>query len=463
MSEVGPIQPSRRSVLRNGFTVFIVLLGVSTTLAYYIQDNYSRRTVEIHRQYAQQQDLLTNLRRVLSTAAISTRDYFINPAVDKHEAYYKEIEQLRSEASRLVAELKHRGSVAETTPIVRDLEFEFSDLWPTLKRPYDSTWDEDTRYRFLQEEVSPRRDAASRLLRKWETEIQNTMAETENRHTASRRTATFSLIGVLAASLIVGLIVSGISLRYSDQLERQAAEQFMAVSDAKQELERLSVRLMEIQEEERTRLSRELHDEVVQNLAVLKIEINRAISHTPTVSAELLNCLKQARRLSETTMHSVRDISLLLRPSILDDLGLGPALQFQTEDFSRRTGTHCEFEEQGLTDDLRGPLKTCVYRVTQEALRNCEKHSRATKVKVTVIQTEKDMTVEIADNGVGFSSKRNVPSTPLNLGVLGMRERAAAVGGSLNIKSAVNQGTTVKLCLPIHSAVMEGSHVEAHA
>ena len=131
---------------------------------------------------------------------------------------------------------------------------------------------------------------------------------------------------LLASCVLGGIAIACFSLRYSDNLERQAARQFEAVLEAKLELERLSKRLMEIQEEERTRLSRELHDEIVQNVAVLKIEITQALALLQDGRAR--NHLIARENSQSAPCKTVRNISLLLRPSLLDDLGLGPALQW---------------------------------------------------------------------------------------------------------------------------------------
>jgi signal transduction histidine kinase len=259
---------------------------------------------------------------------------------------------------------------------------------------------------------------------------------------------------------VVGVGVAWFSLHYSNHLESQAAARFAEVLDAKVELERLSKRLMDIQEEERTRLSRELHDEIVQNVAVLKIEISQALASTE--SARAREPLARARDLADRTVGAVRNISLLLRPSLLDDLGLGPALQWQTDDFLRRTGVPCEYNEINLRDSLPDPVNTCVYRVTQEALRNCEKHSAARHVEVTVEQRTCGLTVEVADDGRGFlPGRRDVTS----LGVLGMRERAAALGGDLQIDSILGKGTKVRLTLPLSQDDLKQPEkpLEAHA
>jgi signal transduction histidine kinase len=207
---------------------------------------------------------------------------------------------------------------------------------------------------------------------------------------------------------------------------------------------------MAIQEEERTRLSRELHDEIVQTLAVLKIEITQAQTLSAGRLPEIADNLRRARELAEQTVRTVRNISLLLRPSLLDDLGLGPALQWQAEDFRRRTKVPCVVEEVGLQDDLPEAVKTCVYRVTQEALHNCEKHASATHVFVKVLQTAEFLTVEVRDDGIGFEiPQREASIATHHFGLLGMRERAAGLNGTLTMETQPGEGTTINLWLPL--------------
>jgi signal transduction histidine kinase len=153
-----------------------------------------------------------------------------------------------------------------------------------------------------------------------------------------------------------------------------------------------------------------------------------------------------ARELAERTVQSIRSISGLLRPALLDDLGLVPALQFQLEEFLRRSGIACEFTEDGVEEHLPDPVKTCVYRVVQEALHNCEKHSGASKVRVTVRQLDECLLAKVEDDGRGFTS---AVQRSTGLGLLGMRERSANVGGSLTIDSALGQGTRISLRIPL--------------
>jgi signal transduction histidine kinase len=279
---------------------------------------------------------------------------------------------------------------------------------------------------------------------------QNALQQSEAEFARSRTTAMLRLFGMMGLCVLLGLAVVYFSLRYAGKAERESLQQFQQVTQAKQALEQLSARLLEIQEDERRRLSRELHDEIGQTLTALRIEISHAQAAWKAGSPAIQARLEQARSLAEKTVEIIRNISLLLRPSLLDDLGLEPALQYQVEDFSRRSGIRCSFSQDGLQEALPDALKTCVYRVVQEALNNCQKHAAATQVQLRVRQSEQTVTVHIEDNGRGFAlDQSGNPAGSAGLGFLGMRERAASLGGSLKLDSALGQGTRLSLILPL--------------
>jgi signal transduction histidine kinase len=444
----------KRSVLGTGFGVITGLLVLSTALAYHIQESFSRRSVAIHRHYVQEQEAVTSLRRLLYSGGISARDYLLNPAEQKSEAYRNEIQRLRQTSEPLVAQLKNSSPHPNA---VVELEKNMRELWKALESAPDQGRDGLGTYNFVQQAIAPPRTKAGQILQELETENHHALTASEEEFSASRSAAANNLLWLLGLSLLGAVSIAWFSLQYSDLLERQAAVRFEEVLKAKVELERLSNRLMEIQEEERTRLSRELHDEIVQNVAVLKIEITQALTTLQNNPAK--EPLTRARELADRTVRTVRNISLLLRPSLLYDLGLGPALQWQTDDFTRRTGVPCEYVEENLEDTLPDAVNTCVYRVTQEALRNCEKHSHAQNVSVRVKQMTAGLSVEVEDDGVGFRNERR---SPASLGVLGMRERAASLGGELNIESSNGKGTLVRLWLPNIESSQRPTALEVH-
>jgi signal transduction histidine kinase len=263
---------------------------------------------------------------------------------------------------------------------------------------------------------------------------------------------------MMGLCILLGLAVAHISLGHAGRLEREGVRRFQEVTQAKQDLEQLSARLLEIQEDERRRIARELHDEIGQTLTALRIEISRAQAAFKAGSASARDRLEEARALAEKTLKTVRDISLLLRPALLDDLGLAAALQWQSEDFSRRAGIPCRYSEEGLEDALPDAHKTCVYRVVQEALNNCEKHSGAGEVRLTVRQSGRELRVEIGDDGHGFRpDSQGNPAGVAGLGILGMRERAAMLGGTLEVETDPQRGTRVRLSLPMPERATEAA------
>jgi signal transduction histidine kinase len=445
----------KRLVLRSGFSIIIGLLVISTVMAWRIQESFSQKSVEIHRKFVHEQDLLASLRRILWSVGIIVRDHYLNPAPDKG-AVDRRLAELKVESTRLFIELRASTTRKET---LSALELQFADLWTTATRATAmSEFNDEQQFAFLQNEIIPRRNEAGRVLREIENANHSSLAASEEDFRSTRTGATSRLVVLLAFSLVCGLVVAQFSLRYSERLEQEAQQRFTEVLEAKQQLEHLSARLMEVQEEERTRLSRELHDEIVQNLAVLKMEIIQAQALAVRDPAAIREPLARARNLAETTVKSVRNISVLLRPSMLDDLGLGPALQWLTEEFSRRTGVPCELKGE-VSDSLRDSVKTCVYRVTQEALRNCEKHSRATEVCVTITEGKSELEVVVEDNGAGFP--QNSARKPSSLGVLGMRERASGLGGKLQTANRAEGGAVVRLTVPL--ARERSESIEAHA
>jgi signal transduction histidine kinase len=217
-------------------------------------------------------------------------------------------------------------------------------------------------------------------------------------------------------------------------------------------LAQLSARLLTIQEEERKNLSRELHDGVGQIITALKMELGRLKAS----DSDLANTrLDRARALADEALRTIRNVSLLLRPTALDDLGLEAALQWHVEDFSKRTSIHGRLD-CAIDDDQSLPeaVKTCVYRTVQEALNNCEKHAGANDVVVSVRQDSRGITVSIVDDGRGVQDHG---TSDAGLGILGMRERAGMLGGSFSFESEPGRGARVTFFVPVARSQAEDS------
>jgi signal transduction histidine kinase len=443
---------SKRAALRAGFGVVLAVLVLSAVEAYRIQTSVSQQHLEIYRHFVEQDDALSALRRNLWLASIYVRDYFIDPTPAHGELYLTQLAALRVENEQALETLDHAPNHRKVVPQIRRSLGEF---WQVLE-PIPGTMADATdkaQVHFLEQEVVPRRGELYNVLRDLTAGDQQRLQNSEGEFAATRRRAAQRLLLMLTLGVLLAGLVAHLSLRHAENLERRADRHFAQVEQAKHELQQLSARLLEIEEEGRRKLSRELHDEIGQTLALLQIEISHAQALLPAQPAAAKARLERAREMAERTVQTIRNISVLLRPALLDDLGLVPALQFQLEDFLRRSGIQCEFVEDGVADHLPDAVKTCVYRVVQEALHNCEKHSSAKKVRVSVRQFPDCLITEIEDDGCGFQvdSKRDS-----GLGLLGIRERAANAGGTLLIDSEPGRGARIALRIPLKP-------VEVHA
>ena len=193
---------------------------------------------------------------------------------------------------------------------------------------------------------------------------------------------------------------------------------------------------MQVQENERRAISRELHDEVGQSLSALLVGLSNLSAAIPeSAKPELQVHVEEIRGLAQNCVRVVRNLALLLRPSMLDDLGLVPALEWQAREVSRNYGIRVNVAADGVSDALPEDHKTCIYRVVQEALHNGVRHSGATVVRITVKQGPADISVLVQDDGRGFR-----PEVTRGLGLVGIEERVATLGGTFRIESQSRQG-----------------------
>jgi signal transduction histidine kinase len=210
-------------------------------------------------------------------------------------------------------------------------------------------------------------------------------------------------------------------------------------------LKSLSARLVETQEEERRVLSRELHDEVGQSLSAILVGLsNLSAAIRANARERMENEVTALRRIVEGTVKMVRNITLLLRPSMLDDLGLIPALEWQAREVSRQTGLRVDVAAGGVSDHMPEEFKTCIYRVVQEALHNVTRHAAAHTVRIVAQQEAGRLLLSIQDDGRGFDVGRS-----RGLGLLGMEERVAHLGGTLQLLSEPARGTLISVVLPL--------------
>lgn len=213
------------------------------------------------------------------------------------------------------------------------------------------------------------------------------------------------------------------------------------------ELHEFSVVAQSLREREKGRLARELHDELGQALTALKMDVAWIMERLPTGAEFLMGKLANMQIILKDTMISTRRISTNLRPLILDDLGIIPAAEWLVENFREHSGIDCQLAIADPCLDLPEPYATAVFRILQESLTNISKHAQASLVKISISRTNDEAQLTVRDDGRGFVSTD--PRKPNSFGLIGLRERAYLIGGTIHIDSAPGRGTVIDLLIPI--------------
>jgi PAS domain S-box-containing protein len=239
-------------------------------------------------------------------------------------------------------------------------------------------------------------------------------------------------------------------VRTGDNVVHGVVSTFLDITERKrQQSEDLAARIIATQEQERARLSHDLHDEVGQSLTALKINLARA-KHS-CANAVAVGCFDQAQQITERLVDDVRRLAHQLRPSELDALGLVPALRSHLDKVIRPLGLAVTLHEN--IGDLRflPNIELCCFRIIQEALTNCVRHAQASRVEVVIKRMAEQLTLSVRDDGIGFDVMQTLAGTanPNSLGLIGMRERAAVIGGQLRINSSPGQGAEILISCTI--------------
>ena len=236
-------------------------------------------------------------------------------------------------------------------------------------------------------------------------------------------------------------VMAEVGVQLGRAVERQWAEQDIRSSNER--LRKLYQRLEMIREEERTRIAREVHDELAQILSTLKLELSLLDKKMVDDKAPLRDDTQMMLVLINNTIQTVKRIAMDLRPPILDDLGLHEAIEWQGREFEKRTGIHFESKVCFGNVELDIERSTAIFRIFQETLTNVLRHAKAKNINVLMQEKDAMVTVQIKDDGIGITLDQI--SDIKSLGLLGMRERARAWKGDVNIEGNRNQGTTVTI------------------
>lgn len=241
-----------------------------------------------------------------------------------------------------------------------------------------------------------------------------------------------------------------VCLMASDLTETKRAEQELRASS--EQFRNLAAHLLSVREEERAKLSREVHDELGQSLTAMKMDLAWLARRLPLRNGQMLKRIRSTRQLADSIIQSIVRISTELRPAVLD-LGLAAAVEWQVREFQARSGIQCKVRLLSR-EAVASNASTAMFRIFQETLTNIARHAKATRAEVVLQEQPGRLVLLIRDNGRGFDQAD--PSLSKSLGLLGMRERAAILGGQVNISSVAGKGTTVTAWIPLPSPEASG-------
>jgi signal transduction histidine kinase len=453
-SEPVVIRPiaSQRLILLIGFGALLLLMGLGAYRASRTLTQIQTSNARIQQETDRRDDLLDRVRSNLFRSSIEVRDYLldIDPSVEQSQR--DDLQANRNETAAKLEEYK-KHLEAEEVLSVGQLDGELNQYWKTLEPVFE--WPSDYRREhgeaFLRDQVFPRRQTLLNLVDHIAAVDDQQLGAGEDSIAAVQRELHRQLTETSLLLIGIGLIVGVFSVGQTTRLERVAENQYRQVVQARSELRRLNARLVAAEEEERRKISRELHDQVGQHLSAVLIELGNVESALPRKDLEAQRRISSARRLAEASIAKVRDLALLLRPSMLDDLGLVAALRWNAREISRRTGVHVDIASDGASEELPSEFRTCIYRVVQEAMNNAVRHAAPTQIRVEIRQRPEEIHVAIQDDGSGFD-----PRQDQGLGLLGMKERIQGLGGILQIDSEPRGGTIVSVLLPLEQLVTAG-------
>jgi signal transduction histidine kinase len=434
-------------LLLAGFGGLLLLMLVAGLDALFVLRQVRSSDTQERDLYLRRATALDRVRVGIYQAALVTRAYLL--ATDAREAAFQ-IElwkQARAGTDQAMADcvaVLDKAAVSQ----IRTLQADVQDYWRLLD--FVTTLPEqDRRIRgaeYLTREVLRRRSQALDLVDRIDQMNARELAVGDAQLNQTYNRLRLRLGIMLGFTIAVGLLLAVFTARRMLRLEDEITARYEEGVRARQELQELSARLVSAQEEERRAISRELHDEVGQSLSALLMEAGNAAARVPPDSAEVRRHVDSIKKLAEASVNVIRNMTLLLRPSMLDDFGLVPALEWQAREISKRTGLRVHVTAGESAGELSDALKTCIYRVVQEALHNCARHSHARSVKVVVEQKPSMIVLTVEDDGRGFDSGR-----VRGLGLVGMEERVHHLGGVFKIRSEPGGGTKVAVELPLAS------------
>jgi signal transduction histidine kinase len=432
-----------RRVLLAGFGGLLTLMlagGIDSLIRLH---EVNRQEAGLREVYLQRALSLEQIRAGIYQSSILLRDYLLAGDSPSAQEVADKWNEIRRKTDQVIAQRAAAVEPAEA-PLFRDLRNQVKEYWKLREAMVLGTDGKQNPY--SSGDLVRRRTALLALIDRIDHINQLELASADATVNTAFEALRWRTLLKIAVTMSVGIGLAFFTTRRTLLMEAELQQRYDEGERARQELQELSARLLSAQEEERRSISRELHDEVGQSLSALLMEAGNAAARVSPDSIEVRRHVESIKRLAEASVQVIRNMSLLLRPSMLDDLGLVPALEWQAREVFKRTGLRVQVTADENASELPDEHKTCIYRVVQEALHNCARHAQARNVTVEVRRQPSELVLTVEDDGRGFDSRR-----VRGLGLVGMEERVHHLDGTLRVKSRPGAGTTIAVVLPLAS------------
>jgi signal transduction histidine kinase len=427
------------------------IFGILLTLIVFTSAAVYQKTRELRDHFVQAQsdyrhaaELLVEVRSDIYRSMFAVQNYLLDPAGESRNLALEEVAKAREASNGHLKELEaHFESTVDSQLGI--LVNKLNQHWFISAEALKTVSAGEPAARRLSEGTAALADALQ-ITR--DMDALNVEELRTQDSLAAKRSRVFAqfLFWITCTTFTIGLFVSIASLVGMRRRERESEHQTRKAQEAETALRQLSQQLLRAQEEERKNISRELHDEVGQLLTGLRIELGN-LQRGVGENNPLTTRIEEAKSLTEQSLRTIRNMAMLLRPSMLDDHGLAPSIQWQAKEFSRRFDVPVAVHIEGELDRIPSGHGVCLYRVIQEVLTNCAKHAHAHHITIALKADENQVLARVEDDGVGLPSSGS--ESPSGIGLLGVAERIRELKGNLKISSDSGRGTSVEVELPL--------------
>jgi signal transduction histidine kinase len=446
---------------------FGVIFGLWLVSAYELARRVAeteRQSVAITNRFTAGEELLFTVRAHVLLSSVYVRDAALDTRPDAATFYRDQLQTARADIDRALQRYRPEVNSSIEQEHWTRFETELQEYWVSLTPVLLGQVSPAGVHAFLRDHVVPKREIITRISEDIrilnQDSVREQQADVGNLHEALRRRIWWTSGLAVALGLVMAVIAAG----YASRLEWQIRQQHVQERQHKRDLQRLSSELVHAQENERRTIGRDLHDEIGQALMTVKLDLG-AVERSGQVSGSASQALADARSTTDEAIQSVRHLSQLLHPAMLDEFGLAVTLDAHVRSFSQRTGISAELVQDGMNTRIAPDLEICVYRVVQEALTNVAKHAQARSCRVFLHRLSHSLLVTVEDDGKGMPSteRRSADNEPPGIGLVGVRERVTRLGGRVEVESGAAKGTRLTIELPMSAATPapEASSAEA--